>query len=200
MKGETSEHKVINISSDKCGNWYLIITSTSLWEAGNAICWAVDSVAKCQKFVFELCANCMCASGLAVPQLATASLCHVQCQSAFIKDPGASKVLASVLSCHCRWAQQVSKCWYLFTMYSHGVTAHKTVIYTVTLLGTSHSLVCYMPCKLIPICMYLGSFLYTFATKLVLWVGDTASYCLGGARFGSEPRVLVLAEIFHGFT
>jgi len=104
----------------------------------------------------------MCVSGLAVPQLATASLCQVQCQSAFIKDPGASNVLASVLSCHYIWAQQVSKCWYLSTMYSHGVTAHKTVIFTVTFLGTSHSLVCYMPCKLIPICMYLGSFLYTF--------------------------------------
>lgn len=97
MKGEASEHKVINLSTDKWGNWYLIITSTSLWEADTAICWAVDSVAKCQKWVFELCANCMCASGLAVPQLATASLCQVQCQSAFIKDPRSSNVLASVL-------------------------------------------------------------------------------------------------------
>jgi len=157
----TYPHKVVDLSSDKWGNWYLIITSTSLWEADSAICWAVDSVAKCQKWVFELCANCMCASRLAVPHLATASLCQVQCQSAFIKDPGASNVLASVLSCHCRWAQQVSKCWYLSTVYSHDVTAHKTVIFTVTLLGTSHPLVCYMPCNLIPICMYLGSFLYT---------------------------------------
>jgi len=157
----TYPHKVVNLSSDKWGTWYLIITSTSLWEADIAICWAVDSVAKCQKWVFELCANCMCASRLAVPHLATASLCQVQCQSAFIKDPGASNVLASVLLCHCRWAQQVSKCWYLSTVYSNDVTAHKTVIFTVTFLGTSHPLVCYMPCNLNPICMYLGSFLYT---------------------------------------
>jgi hypothetical protein len=97
MKVEASEYKVIDLSTDKWGNWYLIITSTSLWEADTAVCWAVDGVAKCQKWVFELCANCMCASGLAVPRLATASFCQVQCQSAFIKDPGASNVLASVL-------------------------------------------------------------------------------------------------------
>jgi hypothetical protein len=56
-------------------------------------------------------------------------------------------------------------------MYSLGVAAHKTVIFTVTLLGTSDSLMCYMPCKLIPICMYLGSFLYIFAQNWAFeWV------------------------------
>jgi hypothetical protein len=31
------------------GTGNVIITSTLVWEAGTAICWAVDRVAKCQK-------------------------------------------------------------------------------------------------------------------------------------------------------
>ena len=40
---------------------------------------------------------CVCVIGLAVRQLATASVCQVHCQTAFVKDPRASNILASVL-------------------------------------------------------------------------------------------------------
>jgi hypothetical protein len=97
----------------------------------------------------------------------------------------------------CRWAQQVSKCWYLSTMYSHGVTAHKTVIFTVTLVGTFDSLVCYMPCTPILICMYLGSFLYTLAQNwafewvtLSILVWEVSGLCLNPECL-SWPRFFI---------
>jgi hypothetical protein len=158
---------------------YLTVGGRHCYLSGSWQCCQVSEVS-----MWVVCWLHVCFFGLAA-----ASVCQLQCQSAFIKDSGSSNVL-SVLWCHAALTLQM------------GTADFKMLVLVYHVLTWCHNpqdtYFYSHPCG--NLWFLSGELPIYFGTKLDGWVGDTPASCLGGPRFGSDPRVAVLTEIFHSFT